>query len=237
MRSFSIATTAGLLAAAFASSAVAQEEGVAMSPFSSIDAYLTYSDLQSDGAVADVDDAEIGGGLRLRMGLGDLFFIDGGFQSVNIDNPELASGGKAQDATVRFREQHISGGLRLAFFEETLIPYITVGEYRPRVRVNAPTGNARFSESGLIYGAGVDYNVLPGLHIAAQYRLADDLGDAEFEEITGEVAYRLAGSLAVFAAYRQAEIDFDGGGSFDSDDIRLGFRFSFAAEDQDGGFY
>lgn len=239
MRSISIASIAGLLAAGSSASALAQEDVGGMSPFSAVDAYVSYSDLQSEGggAGADVDDADIGGGLRLRMGFGDLFFLDGGFQSVSIDNPDRASGGSAQGSTVRFREQHISGGLRYALFDERLTPYISVGEYRPRIRVNDPDGSSRVSDSSLLFGAGADFVLMRGLHLSGQYRLADDLDVGEFEEITAGAAYELSTSVGIFAEYRIAEIDFDGGGSFESNDIRLGLRFSFASESEGEDFY
>lgn len=238
MRSISIASIAGLLAAGFSSAATAQEAHQGMSPFSSVDAFLSYSDLQSDGGGSvDIDDADIGGGMRLRMGFGDLFFIDGGFNSVSVDNPELSSGGSAQDVSVRFREQHIAGGLRYALFDDALVPYITVGEYRPRIRVSGPDSSERISDSSLIFGAGVHYTIMTALHVVGSYRRADDLDQGEFEEIEVGGAYQFARSLAIFATYRMGELSFDNGTGFDSDDIRLGLRFSFDTEGDDENFY
>lgn len=238
MRSISIASIVGLLAAGFGSVANAQEAHQGMSPFSSVDAFLSYSELESDGGGSvDVDDSDIGGGMRLRMGFGDLFFIDGGFNSVSVSNPDLASGGTAEGASVRFREQHIAGGLRYGLLNDTLVPYITVGEYRPRIRVSGPDGSDRISDSSLILGAGAHYTVMTALHVVASYRRADDLDLGEFEEIEVGGAYQFARSLAIFATYRMAELKFDNGAGFDSNDIRLGLRFSFAAEGDDQDFY
>ena len=181
--------------------------------------------------------ADIGGGMRLRMGFGDLFFIDGGFNSVSVDNPELSSGGSAQDVSVRFREQHIAGGLRYALFDDALVPYITVGEYRPRIRVSGPDSSERISDSSLIFGAGVHYTIMTALHVVGSYRRADDLDQGEFEEIEVGGAYQFARSLAIFAPYRMGGLSFDNGTGFDSDDIRLGLRFSFDTEGDDENFY
>ena len=62
-------------------------------------------------------------------------------------------------------------------------------------------------------------------------------GWGEFEEVEIGGAYQFARSLAIFATYRTADIEFDGGGAFEPSDIRLGLRFSFDAEGDDEDFY
>lgn len=222
--------------------AQAQDDALRMSPFSSFDAYLTYADLQSDtgGAAAEVDDSDIGGGLRLRMAFGDLLFISAAFQSVKIDNPELSDGSRADNTTIRFREQRFDGGLRYAFGEtDFLTVFGTVGEYRPRIQLNTinPGTGQRISESGLIFGGGVEVKPLRGLNVSASYSLSDDLDSGDFEEVLFGVAYEMAQSFALFAEYRLAELDFDESNSkFESDEFRLGMRFSFRAESSDDFF-
>lgn len=236
MRSISIVSLVGAFAVGISSAAYADEAHQGMSPFSAVDAFVTHSSLEGSGGT-DIDDSDIGGGLRLRMGFGDLFFVEGGFQSVSINNPELSDGSSVQGGTLRFRDQYFSGGLRYALLDDRLIPYLSVGEYRTRTRFNDGDGNSvRVADSSLIAAVGLHYKIVPGLHLMGQYRRADDLNNGDFDELSAGVAYQFARSLGVFAEYRRPDFDFDDAGEFKVDEFRLGLRFSFAADPSDDFF-
>jgi len=235
----------GLLAAGlgFAGSAQAQEE-VRMTPFTSIDGFAVYTDLDAGGG--GIDDADFGGGVRLRLGLGSLFFFQGSFQSVSIDNPDTG-GGNADRTTFRLRESRIEGGLRHGFFEnDRLMVFATVGEYRPEFQLDVVGDNPVSVEEngdGLIYGGGLDFELVPNLRLAASYHRADDLDNGEYFEVLGNLAYGLTSSLGAFVEYRYADFDFDNGdgvdaaqGSVDINEIRFGPRFSLGSPPAEGLF-
>lgn len=238
MRQLSIVSIAGLLGASGVFSAQAQglEEG--MSPFSSIDAYLTYTTLESGFSEMGVDDSDIGAGMRLRMGLGSLLFVEGAFQSINIDNAEQRDGNTPEGSSRRLREQYFDGGIRHSFGEnDILTPFLSVGNFDTEVRIIGVSGaTADVSSSSIAYRGGLNWVVIPNLHVAATYRIANEFDFGELEEILGSVAYQLTNSFAVFGEYRMAEYDLDDGGDYTADDIRLGLRFSFRGP-QDDTFY
>lgn len=238
MRQLSIVSIAGLLGASCAFSAHAESYGEGMSPFSSIDAYLTYTALENSASPVGVDDSDIGAGMRLRMGLGDLLFVEGAFQSVNIDNAEQRNGNAPQGTSRRLREQYFDGGIRYSFGENDIItPFVSVGNFDTEVRVIAADGTTgEDSSSSIAYRAGVNWVVMRNLHAMATYRLANEFDFGELQEILGSVTFQLTNSFAVFGEYRMAEYDLDDGGDYSADDIRLGLRFSFRGS-QDDAFY
>lgn len=238
MRHLSIVSIAGLIGASCAFSAHAQGGEEGMSPFSSIDAYLTYTALESGFSEMGVDDSDIGAGMRLRMGLGSLLFVEGAFQSVNIDNAEQRDGNTPEGSSRRLREQYFDGGIRYGIGENDVItPFVSVGNFDTEVRIIAGSGAAaEVSSSSISYRGGVNWVVLPNLHVAATYRLANEFDFGELEEILGSVAFQFTNSFAVIGEYRMAEYDLDDGGDYTADDIRLGFRYSFRGA-QDDSFY
>ncbi|MBY8966068.1 outer membrane beta-barrel protein [Algiphilus sp.] len=235
MRQLSIVSIAGLLGASCAFSAAAQSGEEGMSPFSAIDAYLTYTALESEVSAQGVDDSDIGAGMRLRMGLGSLFFVEGAFQSVNIDNAEQRDGTTPEGSSRRLREQYFDGGIRYSFGENDVItPFLSVGNFDSEVRIIGVSGaTADESSSSISYRGGVNWVVIPNLHVAATYRLANDFDFGELEEILGSVAFQISNSFAVIGEYRMAEYDLDEGGDYTADDIRLGFRYSFRGPQSD----
>lgn len=229
MRQLSIVSIAGLLGASAAFSASAQVGDEGMSPFSAIDAYLTYTALESEASEQGVDDSDIGAGMRLRMGLGSLLFVEGAFQSVNIDNAEQRDGTTPEGSSRRLREQYFDGGIRYGIGENDVItPFLSVGSFDTEVRIIGASGaTADESSSSISYRGGVNWVVIPNLHVAATYRIANEFDFGELEEILGSVAFQISNSFAVIGEYRMAEYDLDEGGDYTADDIRLGFRYSF----------
>ena len=241
MRSLINVSAVALLAAGVATPAIAQDEGGGMSPFSSIDAYLMHSTIDNDTSATGIDDSEIGAGMRLRLGLGDWIFLSGGFQSVRVNNPELQNGNTGQgDQTRRFREQYFEGGLRYGFGErDTVTVFATVGDFRAKWSGDVVVGSASEDGSGLIYGGGVQWAVVPGFQVNASYRRSDEFDAGDFDEITAGGALQISNSFALVAEYRMAgfEIeDSENGGDLQFDDIRLGMRFSFQGAQSDS-FY
>lgn len=243
--------TTVLLAAGLGFAASAQAEQ-GMTPFASVDAFLTLSDLDvrfadSDAGTGPVrlGDDDIGAGMRMRLSFGNYFFLRGGFQSVRINNPDTVFEDNpdvsGEGGTVRFSEELYEAGLKWPLFDSRLQPFAVIGEYRPVLRFNgfgSEQQSSRLSDSGMSYGGGVHLALFEQrwLHLSAAYRLADDLGKSDYDEILLGVALRASESLGVFVEYRMGEFDFEQNeegvdpGTFDVDEFRFGLRFSFGGE-------
>jgi hypothetical protein len=227
-----------MLAAAGMSFGVsAQDVDKRHTPFSSLDAWATYGDIENTGPGGAVSgDSDIGFGARLSISLGSILFVRGSLQNIRLDSPDAPTVGGVTLDQIRLTETRYEGGLRHAFGEQgNFTGFVTIGDYRPKLKQVLSNGVVvEGTNSGTIYGVGGSFQIGPSFAVGGGYSRAS-LDNADYDEFNLSALYQIDNSLGIFLEYRDGEIDGDDTGTVEVRDIRLGLRFSFGGSGGGGG--
>ncbi len=180
----------------------------------------SYSHLEI-GYLADVDfkDADQGDGLdlRVRVKLGELFFLQGYSEDTEGD-----------DTGLQVDRFGLALGIQTVWLEKLGV-YATVGFEDLELSRAALAGlDPDFDDDGTGFELGARYPVLDGkLELGAELDYDSyDHSEGRFYEISG--AYAFTPGFSALLSYNTGEFDFDGvQDTLERDDIRVGLRVQF----------